>query len=87
MGSQRPWVSASDIGEYAYCPRAHWYSTHPEATRGAGRVDPRAGRGQRFHRRVLKGERRRAEHLSLYVGLLLLGLATLTLAWILLEGA
>ena len=86
MGPQRPWVSASEVGEYAYCPRAHWYSTHPEATSGVGRVDRRVGRGQRFHRRVLEGERRREEHISLYIRLLILGVAAHALAWILLEG-
>lgn len=24
-----PWLSVSDLAEYAYCPRAQWYRHHP----------------------------------------------------------
>lgn len=45
-----PWVSASEIGDYAYCPRSHWYAR----TRGdAVAEDPRAARGRSFHARSL----------------------------------
>jgi CRISPR/Cas system-associated exonuclease Cas4 (RecB family) len=66
-------VSATDLAEYAYCPRAHWYRDHPPAgapDRGAQR---RADAGRRYHAHELGGERRRAEHGVAYWGALLLG--------------
>lgn len=75
MQPQDPWVSASDLAEYAYCPRSYWYSTHPEETPGRPSVNPRAVEGIRYHRRALGAEGRREGHGGLYVGLLVVGLA------------
>jgi hypothetical protein len=78
--SQGAWVSASDLAEYAYCPRSYYYSTHPDAIEGGHRPDPSARRGVRYHQRTLSAERSHDQHLGLYVGLLLLGLALLALS-------
>lgn len=72
-----PWVSASDLAEYAYCPRSHWYSTHPEEVPVGTPVDPRARRGQRYHQRTLAAERDHDRHVGRYIALLLIGLALL----------
>ncbi|HXW67017.1 MAG TPA: hypothetical protein VEL82_03965 [Thermoplasmata archaeon] len=78
------WVSASDLAEYAYCPRAHFYRDHPPPegpARGSGR---RARSGARYHARTLAAERRRAEHGVAYWGALVLGVLLVVgaLAWI-----
>jgi hypothetical protein len=85
MDEPDAWASATDLAEYAYCPRAHWYHEHPPdggPSRGSQR---RADAGQRYHARELGGERRRAEHAGAYWGALLVGilLALGALAWIL----
>ena len=75
MADSDRWVSASDLAEYAYCPRAHWYHEHPPPG-GRGRsAERRADAGRRFHARELGGERRRAEHGAAYWAALLLGAA------------
>jgi CRISPR/Cas system-associated exonuclease Cas4 (RecB family) len=47
----RTWVSATDLAEYAYCPRAHYYRHHPPP----GGADPesqrRSAAGELFHAR------------------------------------
>ncbi len=65
------WVSASDLAEYAYCPRAHWYRDHPPS--GAPGRSTAARRGERFHRRELRSERRRESSAALYLLLVILG--------------
>lgn len=56
---RRPeWVSASDLAEYAYCPRALYYRrAEPNAPETAPEAD-----GRRYHTAVLGAERRRADH-------------------------
>lgn len=78
MGSRGPWVSASDLAEYAYCPRSYWYSSHPEEVEGSIAPDPRARRGVRYHQRALSAEQRHDAHVGRYVLLLLVGLAVVT---------
>ena len=78
------WVSASELAEYAYCPRAHYYARHPPAVgppRASGR---RARAGERFHARTLGAERRHAEHGAAYWAALALGILLVVgaLAWI-----
>ena len=52
------WVSVSEVAEYAYCPRAWWYRSHPP-----GEVDPESRReaatGVDFHDRRLGAVERR----------------------------
>ncbi|HXQ93837.1 MAG TPA: hypothetical protein VN864_01515 [Thermoplasmata archaeon] len=86
-GSQRdgPWVSASELADYAYCPRSWWYGRHPPPE-GRGASSERAARaGIRYHDRVLAAEWRRERASAAY--LVLLGIATVLvvggLLWIL----
>lgn len=70
MGRERSWVSASDLAEYAYCPRALYYRRRiPDAPEG-----PASFAGREFHRRTLSAEDRRAAHGGAYWAVLLLGL-------------
>ena len=52
-------MTASDLAEYAYCPRAYWYRRHPppEGPARSSR-EARAG-GERYHARVLTTRYRR----------------------------
>jgi len=63
------WVSATDLAEYAYCPRSLYYRRRdPDAEES---VSARAGRV--FHDRTLGAERRRAARGGAYWAGLLLG--------------
>ncbi len=86
MESQGPWVSASDLAEYAYCPRSYWYSTHPQTVGGNVAPHPRARQGVRHHQRTLSAERSHQEHVGLYVALLLVGLALVALSLVVFGG-
>jgi hypothetical protein len=68
VGDRPERASASDLAEYAYCPRALYYHRrYPDAPE-----TPSQRAGITYHDRVLGGERRRAEHGALYwVGILL----------------
>jgi len=68
------WVTASDLAEYAFCPRAHWYRLHPPREGETASARDRATAGSRYHRRVLGDERRRAEHPGAYWTALAVGL-------------
>ncbi len=80
MREDSPWVSASDLAEYSYCPRAHWYRDHPPVGRPIPGADRLRRRGRRFHRRALQSERRREEHVRTYVALALTGAGLLAIA-------
>jgi len=69
------WVSASDLADYVYCPRSHWYRHHPPAGGPSGSSQRSAAGGRRYHDRVLTAERHRAERGGAYWAVLLLGLA------------
>jgi hypothetical protein len=56
-----PWISVSDLAEYAYCPRAYWYRHHPPRERPAPEAVDASRRGEAFHQRTLTGVRRREE--------------------------
>jgi hypothetical protein len=66
MGNDASWVSASDLADYAYCPRAHWYHDHPPRGGATREARARADAGVHYHRQVLGAERRRAEHGGAY---------------------
>lgn len=53
------WVSASELADYAYCPRSWWYRDHPPAGGPAPGAERRARAGVAYHQRVLTAERRR----------------------------
>lgn len=66
-------VSASEIGDYVYCPRSHWYSTHPPPGGPTADGVRRSAAGARRHARELRAIERRAERGSAYWVVLLLG--------------
>jgi CRISPR/Cas system-associated exonuclease Cas4 (RecB family) len=75
MEPEDPYVSASDLAEYAYCERAYYYrSIGAPVTPGSGRS---ARAGQRYHTRSLGREVRRETRGVTYTLLLLLGVAVL----------
>lgn len=86
MDSQGPWVSASDLAEYAYCPRSHYYSLHTEAVGGRIAPDPRARAGVRYHQRTLSAERDHDRHIGAYLALLLVGLVVVGASLVLFGG-
>jgi len=89
VGARRPTeaadrVAASELAEYAYCPRAWWYRSHPPAEGPDPRSVRAADRGVRFHARTLRAEARRDRWAGALVVLLLVALALI--AWILVGG-
>jgi len=85
MGPDESWSSPSDLADFVYCPRSHWYRHHPPSD-GPNRASQRSALGGvRYHDRVLTAERHRAERGGTYWGALLLGLALVALGvwWIL----
>ena len=68
------YVTASDLADYAYCPRSHWYRYHPPPG-GPSREAVRSSvAGTRSHLRQLRGVRRRADRGSTYWVLVVVGL-------------
>jgi len=55
------WVSATELADYAYCPRSHYYALHPPPGGPAPAAQRAARAGVRYHARELGRERRRAE--------------------------
>lgn len=47
------WVSASDIAEYTFCPRALYYRRHPPTSGPLPDAVRSAARGSEFHARRL----------------------------------
>ncbi len=79
MDPEIPWASASDLAEYAYCPRAYWYREHPPRGEIPRSASHRAEAGRRYHVRELRSEEARDSHAGTYlvlagIGLLLLGI-------------
>ena len=54
-------TSPSDLADYAYCPRSHWYRTHPPPGGPSVEGVRRAEAGVRYHARTLHATRIRAE--------------------------
>ena len=83
--ARRPWVSASELAEYAYCPRAWYYRSHPPpgGRTAAGRRS--AAAGEAYHGRTLDAEWARERSGAAYAYLLLAGLAVVIVGvvWIL----
>jgi len=81
-----PWVSVSDLAEYAFCPRAHWYRGHPTGAAPEPAADRRAEAGTAYHRRELSRVRARESRgagwaiAAAAIGILLL--AAILLGWI-----
>lgn len=71
MAADVPRVSASEIAEYAYCPRARYYHQHPPFPGAAD--DPRAAAGRAFHTTVLRAEVDRDDRAGAFVALIVAG--------------
>jgi hypothetical protein len=70
------WVSATELAEYAYCPRALFYRRRfPDAEETVAQAG-----GRRVHDRRLAAERRRSERPAAYWAGLAVGLALLLVA-------
>lgn len=86
-GAQRDdgWVSASEIADYAYCPRSWWYSRHPPAEGRTAASERSALAGIRYHERVLAAEWQRERAGTAYLVLLAVAAVLITggLLWIL----
>ncbi len=80
MAEADGWSSPSDLADYAYCPRSHWYRRHPPAGGPSPAAVARSRAGIRYHRRVLSAERTRSQRGATYWAGLLLGLALLAMA-------
>ena len=52
-------MTASDLAEYAFCPRAHWYETHPPPEGPAPSSRTARAAGERFHASALTRRSRR----------------------------
>jgi len=75
MGESLPGrTSPSDLADYAYCPRSHWYRHHPPAGGPSAEGQRRSEQGEQYHARTLRGTRVRAEHGLAYAGLVVVGL-------------
>ncbi len=73
MPPEPGWSSPSDLADYAYCPRSHWYRHHPPPGGPSRSAEARAEGGVRYHHRVLTAERHRAERGPAYSAVLLVG--------------
>jgi CRISPR/Cas system-associated exonuclease Cas4 (RecB family) len=56
VGSDPRWITPSELAEFAYCPRAHYYRLRY----GPEPASADSERGERYHRQVLGAELRRA---------------------------
>lgn len=85
MGPDREWTSPSDLADYAYCPRSHWYRHHPPAGGPSRYASLRRRAGAQYHLRILTAERHRAERGAAYwVGAFVgIGLVVAGAAWLL----
>ena len=84
MARDGRWTSASELADYAFCPRSHWYGAHPPPGGPSREGRARSRAGQRYHARTLVAERRRATRGPAYWAGLLVGIALLAagVAWI-----
>ncbi|HEV2429619.1 MAG TPA: hypothetical protein VGV64_07240 [Thermoplasmata archaeon] len=79
-GPTDPWVSASDLAEYAFCPRAQWYRRHPPREAPSEAATRSARSGERYHAASLGREvDREARGSGGALLAILVGLATLAL--------
>ncbi len=84
MEREPGWTSPSDLADYAYCPRSHWYRHHPPASGPSAYSVARGRSGTRYHSRRLSAERHRAERGAAYWAGVIVGvsLVALGVAWI-----
>jgi CRISPR/Cas system-associated exonuclease Cas4 (RecB family) len=53
------WVTASDLADYEFCPRAYWYRKHPPIDGPSPASVARRATGEQFHARTLSTRLRR----------------------------
>jgi hypothetical protein len=71
-------VSVTELSEYAFCPRAHYYRMHPDGTPPAPGSRAQELGGVEYHRRTLGRERAWSEASPWpWIAALLVGLAVL----------
>jgi CRISPR/Cas system-associated exonuclease Cas4 (RecB family) len=85
MDPDGTWTSPSDLADYAYCPRSHWYRHHPPAKGPSNFASGRRRWGEQYHFRTFTAERHRDERGGAYWVAVLAGLGILVLgvAWLL----
>jgi len=83
--SDPPWVTAAEVGDYAFCPRSFWYRHHPPPEGPAPDARRRSSAGERYHASQLAATERRSRHGLAYWLVVLFGaLAVLGgIAWLL----
>lgn len=64
------WASASDLAEYAYCPRAWYYRHHPPGSGPSAPSRARSATGEAFHARTLARVARREANLGVWAAAL-----------------
>ena len=79
MARESGWTSPSDLADYAYCPRSHWYRHHPPDGATNPTASARRRAGSRYHRRTLTAERHRDERGHAYWAAVLVGVGILIL--------
>jgi hypothetical protein len=84
-GSASPPTSPSDLADYAYCPRSHWYRHHPPVGGPSSDGRRRSAHGEQYHDQTLRGVRRRAEHGAAYAAVVVAGILLVLggIAWLL----
>ncbi len=83
---EAPWLSASDLSEYTFCPRAYYYRHHPPASGPTLASEREARLGERRHQRALNSVRHRETRAWVWLGLLafsLLGVTIVVAGWLL----
>ncbi|MCI4318207.1 MAG: hypothetical protein L3J96_06675 [Thermoplasmata archaeon] len=55
---RRRYVSASELADFAFCPRSQYYRLHPEGRRPAAGSLVRERSGVEYHRRTIGSDRR-----------------------------
>ena len=71
------WISASDLGEYAYCPRALYYRRHPPGVAEAEASVRRRSGGDDFHREYGRSMIRRSRSVGIWAVLFLTAVVSL----------
>jgi CRISPR/Cas system-associated exonuclease Cas4 (RecB family) len=79
------WATASELADYAYCPRSWWYGAHADPTDRSTASDRSARAGARYHERSLSTERYDEDHGTLYLALLAVAAVLIagSLVWLL----
>ncbi|MGP8072570.1 MAG: hypothetical protein ACLPZM_05525 [Thermoplasmata archaeon] len=75
-------TSPSDLADYAYCPRSHWYRHHPPEGGPSKDGQRRSASGERYHQQTLRGTRVRSEFGVAYAWLIAVGVLLLAVGGI-----